>query len=179
MTKKKTTKKDKPKVEPIKLQRVTERVKHNFSDDELITFGYSLGQKYRAIRTVQSEAKATAADYKAREKSLEADIDEVSGKINAGFEMRAKDCFKMYDYAGGVVYWFLCADLDPEDGFSAKNFPDADTLLEFLLTDEAFTPVKQRPIRDDERQAKLFDEQSAGDVVDAEFDDGKQTVETS
>ena len=141
------------KADPLKLERVIETVKHNFVDDELISFGYKLGQKYRSIRTVQSEAKAVAADYKAREKSLEADIDEISGKLNAGFEMRGKPCYKFIDYKAGRVYWFLCDDVGEP---TALNWPDAEALLEHLLLDESFGPVKQRPIRDHERQTRLF-----------------------
>jgi hypothetical protein len=208
MTKKATAKVKAPdkseakaKVDPIKLERVNKNVKHNFLDDELITFGYSLGQKYRAIRTVQAELKSVKADYTAREKSLEADIDEISGKLNAGFEMRGKDCFKFFGYKDGQVYWFLCEEIEIDLinkayqlGVGVKGFPDAETFaLEYLLT-EAFEPVKQRPLRDHEKQKKLFDEQTAADGggdppgdegatvpdPDPENDiDKKQTVETS
>ena len=172
----------KPKVEPLALQRVRENVKHNFTDDELITFGYTLGQKYRAIRTVQTEKKAVAADYAAREKSLEADIDEVSGKFNSGFEMRIKDCFKFMDYTEGRVYLFLCEDVgDP----AAFKVPDSEALLEHLLLDEAFTPVLDRKLLDYERQAQMFPEDSPDADLDQEGDAGaevdaeNQTVETS
>lgn len=179
--------KDKPKVEPIKLERVNKRVKHEFTDDELISFGFALGQKYRSIRAVQSEAKAVKADYTAREKSLEADIDEVSGKINARFEMRNKECFKFYDYKGGEVYWFLCADV--EDGVDIESCPTADALLVLLLVDEVFSPVNQRKISDNERQQKLDEGinkaadgggDQPGDEGEPDADkDGKQAVETS
>ena len=171
MPKKPTKKKD--KVEPLKLERVVETVKHNFNDDELISFGYKLGQKYRAIRSVQTEGKAVAADYKGREKSLEADIDEVSGKLNAGFEMRGKPCFKFFDYKAARVYWVLREAVGDPKGFKC---PDADALLEHLLIDESFEPVKQRGLREHERQAPLFADAAADDaVVDAEFEDGKPT----
>lgn len=184
MPKKKT--KDAAKVESkLEIERVRENVKHSFIDDELIAFGYKLGQKYRSIRSVQSEKKAVAADYAAREKSLETDIDEISHKLNTGFEMRIKDCFKFMDFKAGRVYLFLCDDVgDP----SAFNVPDSDALLEHLLLDEAFDPVLDRKLLDYERQAHLFpdpaDAAAADDAeVDAEFKEGKpngnETVETS
>lgn len=166
-TKVKDKKKSKAKAEAFKLERTTERVKHNFLDDELIGFGFSLGQKYRSIRAIQSEKKAVVADYTAREKSIEADIDEISGKINAGFEMRAKPCFRFYDYKGGRVYWFLCDDIK-KSGLDLLTFPDLDEILKYLLKDEAFDAIKDREITDQERQAKLFDDEKA------QGDEGKQ-----
>ena len=156
------------KAEPIKLERVVERVKHNYTDDELIVFAYELGQKYRAIRAVQSEAKAVKKDYAARESSIESDIDEISERVNTRFEMRAKECFKFFDYKGGNVYWFLCADI--ESAIAPDKFPDVDELLNYLLADEDFSPAKSRPITQNERQQKLDEGVN---------NDDKQTVETS
>jgi len=178
MPKKITKGKGKAKAEPIRLERVLKRVKHNYLDDELIAFGYALGQKYRSIRAVQSEKKAVVADYAAREKSLESEIDEISGKINAGFEMRGKDCFKMYDFKGGVVYWFLCNEIENAK-IDPQTFPDAEAMLEYLLTDEVFNPVMQRPIRDAERQAKLFAEERDPEAKADGDAENQPEVETS
>lgn len=180
---KQTKKADKKKAkEPITLNRVVERVKHNFLDDELIVFGSLVGAKLRDLRSVVADKKAVAADFTAREKALDAEIDELTGKINAGFEMRGKETFKFFDYKAGVVYWFLCEDIEDRP-LDVKTFPDADELLAYLLADESFEPVRQRPIRPDERQAKLFaDEQAAGgddDHAGDKVEDGNQTVETS
>ena len=169
--KKKADAKKKAKAEPITLNRVVERVKHNFLDDELITFGALVGSKFRELRSVIGDKKAIAADFTAREKALEAEIDEVTGKINAGFEMRGKETFKFYDYKAGVVYWFLCEALENRE-LDPGKFPDADELLAYLLTDEDFEPVRQRPIRPDERQAKLFEDETAAGGGDGDQDGG-------
>jgi len=174
MPKKKSKSKTK---EPLKLERVNERVKHNYTDDEMVSFAYLLGQKYRAIRAVQSEAKAVKKDYAARESSIESDIDELSERVNTRFEMRQKECLKFFDYKGGQVYWFLCDDLAD---VKMDLFDEADELLQYLIMDEAIDPVKQRGITQDERQQKLDEGVNEGEAGDeGETGDEAQKVETS
>jgi hypothetical protein len=146
--------KKKTKAEHFKLERTVQRVRHKFIDDELIGLGYSMGQKIRNLKIVESEKKSVAADYAAREKSLALEVDEMSRKLNDGWEMRDKPCFVFKDFATDQVYWFLCDDLID---FPIETQIDADEMLAHLLADESWEPVKQRRLRESEKQGQLFD----------------------
>ena len=140
-----------------RLQRVIESVKHFFSDEELIEIGAEQSAKIRNLRALIEDKKSVAAEYAAREKTLNAEIYALSNKISGGYERREKPCFVFY--GKDHVYWFLCEDLAK---LKPADFSTTDDLLEYLLTDEAFSPVKSRRMREDERQKPLFDDADNG-----------------
>jgi len=148
----------KKKPEPIKLKRLDERVRHNFSQSELVDFARQLAKKYRTLRTIESEKKSIAAQYTSREKQVGIEIDEITSNVNDGFEMRKKPCIELKDYKGKIVYYFLADDiLEGPDAIDPQIFGTADDLLAYLMTAE-YEPAGERPLRPDEHQQELFDE---------------------
>lgn len=154
--------KDKDKAaEPLKLERVVERVRHDFNQAEIAEFGREVARGVRALKVVESERKSIAAQYASQEKTLAIEIDEFSRKIGDGYEMRRKACYCLKDFKNEQVYYFLCDNLED---WNFENFATAADLLEQLLKDEAFEPIKTRMLRADERQMNLFE--SEGDTGD-------------
>lgn len=82
--------KRKSKPEPPKFEFIP--VKHEFSPEERDALGKSLAQHVEARNRLEEEKKNITADFSNRIKVELANINQLSLKVNAGYEMRDTEC---------------------------------------------------------------------------------------
>lgn len=74
-----------------------ELVEMKFTPDEKIELGLKVAEQIRTLKRIESQKKSASADFLAREKSANLELDELSRKIEDGFEMRREECEVQYD----------------------------------------------------------------------------------
>ncbi len=84
-----------------------ELVKIDFSPEEKIELGLKVAELHRKLKSIESQLKSTKADFTAREKQANLEIDELLRKIDDGFEMRRENCLIRYDDGNHMVHFIL------------------------------------------------------------------------
>ena len=84
-----------------------ELVKIEFTPEEKIELGLKVAEQVRTLKSIESQKKSAMADFTAREKQANLEIDELARKIDDGFEMRRENCIVQYDDATHVVHFIL------------------------------------------------------------------------
>ena len=74
-----------------------ELVEMKYTPDEKIALGLKVAEQIRTLKRIESQKKSATADFTAREKSASLELDELSRKIEDGFEMRREECEVQYD----------------------------------------------------------------------------------
>ena len=74
-----------------------ELVEMKFTPDEKIELGLKVAEQIRTLKVIERQKKSAVADFKAREESANLELDELSRKIEDGFEMRREECEVQYD----------------------------------------------------------------------------------
>ena len=84
-----------------------ELVQIDFTKDELIELGRLVAEQVRRLKTIESQKKSAAAEFTAREKQAALEIDDLTRKIDDGFEMRRENCVVHYDEPTHMVHFIL------------------------------------------------------------------------
>jgi len=84
-----------------------ELVQIDFTKDELIELGQKVSEQVRRLKSIESQKKSAAADFTAREKQAALEIDELTRKIDDGFEMRRVNCVVHYDDPTHMVHFVM------------------------------------------------------------------------
>ena len=95
-----------------------ELVKIEFTPEEKIELGLQVAEQVRKKNSIESQKKSAMADFTAREKQANLEIDELARKIDDGFEMRRENCIVRYDEPTHMVHFILEHD---ESGFIIKQ----------------------------------------------------------
>ena len=82
-----------------------ELVQINFTKDEKIELGKEVADLLRRLKNIESQKKSATADFAAREKQTALEIDDLSRKIEDGFEMRRENCIVQYDDPTHMVHF--------------------------------------------------------------------------
>lgn len=73
-----------------------ERIRRDFTTEELKRFGKELADNHRKAAEVEGERKAAAAQFKSRMDTLCAESDELANKLSAGFEFVKEETLVLY-----------------------------------------------------------------------------------
>ena len=84
-----------------------ELIKIDFTQDELIDLGLQVAEQVRKLKSIEAQKKSAAADFTAREKQANLEIDELARKLEDGFEMKRENCIVQYDEATNMVHFIL------------------------------------------------------------------------
>lgn len=103
---------------PEETEYSLELVEINFTLEEKVELGLKVAEQVRKLKRIESQKKSAAADFTAREKQANLEIDELTRKIDDGFEMRRENCIVQYDDATHMVHFILEHD---ESGFIIKQ----------------------------------------------------------
>jgi hypothetical protein len=89
-----------------RVKKVTEYLRHNFSDAELLIMGSEQAQAHSELGEIELEFDSVKASFKNRTAAVEAKIGSLSRNINNRFEMRNIECALEYDVpnVGEVTY---------------------------------------------------------------------------
>jgi hypothetical protein len=81
---------------PAPLPVVKRSVKHDFSKDETAVLYVDFRQAHRNVAAAESDFESVKAQHKARIAEAEAKMGTLDAKLQAGFEMRDKECWVLY-----------------------------------------------------------------------------------
>lgn len=95
-----------------------ELVQINFTKDEKIELGQEVSRLLEKLKRIERQKKSAAAEFAAREKQAALEIDDLTRKIDDGFEMRRENCIVRYDDATNMVHFVLEYD---ESNFIIKQ----------------------------------------------------------
>lgn len=109
---------------PEKKETSIELVEMKFTPDEKIELGLKVAEQIRTLKRVESQKKSAVADFTAREKSANLELDELSRKIEDGFEMRREECEVQYDDELKMVHFVIYQDGVPLVVKQRKMTPD-------------------------------------------------------
>jgi hypothetical protein len=76
----------------------TTEIKHILSDKEITELAQKLAAEIRHYGAVQSDKKATLAMFKADLEEIDKKIQDISGKIMTGYDMKTVECVVDVDY---------------------------------------------------------------------------------
>ena len=96
----------------------SELIQFDFTKEEKIELGLEVAEKLGSLRRIESQKKSAAAGFAASEKQMALELDELSRKIEDGFEMRRENCIVSYDDNLHMVYVVLEHD---KSGFIIKQ----------------------------------------------------------
>jgi len=127
----------------IKERRFSRLLKCQLTDKELIATGEELTQELQHLGAIATELDSIKADYKAKTKASESEIESLSNRLRNKFEMRPVDCHEI------------------------KNF---DTKKFSVLRVDTGEIIEERDLREDELQLPLPGtvEESAGAATEEE-----------
>jgi len=143
------------KKQPI-AERVTEMVRHNFSEAEINQMAKDISVKIDEAENIKSEKDSVSAKYKSLEKEKAVEIQNLSRAIRDGFDMRREPCFMIRDFKGGLVYYYLCLDLDGK--IDLALYDKSEKLIDYLSAEDWYKPIKTRTLRENERQLSVVDD---------------------
>ena len=101
-----------------------ELVEMKFTPDEKIEFGLKVAEQIRTLKRIESQKKSAVADFTARQKAAELELDALSRKIEDGFEMRREECEVQYDDNLKMVHFVIDQDGVPLIVKQRKMTPD-------------------------------------------------------
>ena len=82
----------------VKERRFTRLLKCQLTDKELIESGDQLAQELSHLDSINSELESIKADYKAKTKAAESEIEALSNRVRNKFEMRPVDCHEIRNF---------------------------------------------------------------------------------
>jgi hypothetical protein len=93
-------------MENDRIKKVTEYLRHEFSDAELLEMGSEQAQAHSRLGEIELEFDSVKSSFKSRTAAVEATIGTLSRNINNRFEMRLIECVLEYDkpHVGAVTY---------------------------------------------------------------------------
>ena len=103
---------------PKETEYSLELVKIDFTPEEKIELGIQVAEQVRKLKIIEVQKKSAAADFTAREKQANLEIDEIARKLGDGFEMRRENCVVRYDDSLHMVHFILEHD---ESGVIVKQ----------------------------------------------------------
>ena len=95
-----------------------ELVQIDFTPEEKIELGLKVAEQVKKLKSIESQKKSAMADFTAREKQANLEVDELARKIDDGFEMKRMNCRVQYDDPTHMVHFILEHD---ESGFIIKQ----------------------------------------------------------
>jgi len=95
---------------PEKTEYSLELVKIDFTPEEKIDLGLQVAEQVRLLKSIEAQKKSAAADFTAREKQANLEIDELARKLEDGFEVRQEMCLVEYDHALNMVHYIFEQD---------------------------------------------------------------------
>jgi len=161
------------KKQPI-AERVTEMVRHNFSEAEINQMAKDISVKIDEAENIKKEQGSVAAKYKSLEKEKAVEIQNLSRAIRDGFDMRREPCFMIRDFKGGLVYYYLCMDLDGQ--IDPAKYDKPEKLIDHLSKDETFDPIKTRTLRENERQLSVVDDPTENKEAEVDTPEEKKVT---
>lgn len=87
----------------METQKSIEFLRHEFSDEELISRSKLLAQKLDEKGQLTSQFDGIKADFKGKEKVLDAFIAQYQREVANGWEMRSTEIEVSFDYETGTV----------------------------------------------------------------------------
>ncbi len=84
-----------------------ELVEMDFTDDEKIALGLKVAEQVKRLKSIERQKKSAVADFKASEEAANLEIDELTRKIDDGFEMRREECEVQHDNKLKMVHFVL------------------------------------------------------------------------
>lgn len=84
-----------------------EHVRIDFTAEEKIDLGLKVAEQVRNLKSIEAQKKSANADFTAREKQANLEIDELARKLEDGFEMRRENCIVQYDDPTNMVHFIL------------------------------------------------------------------------
>ena len=104
----------------MKKNTVKKVVKHEFTPTEITELHQRFGEAYDGIAPLEGEAKSIAASYKAKIEEKKSQAGSLRASINAGYEMRDKNCFVVFRPQDQKKDFYLEAQCD-KDGNPLEN----------------------------------------------------------
>ncbi len=101
-----------------------ELVKMDFTDNEKIALGLKVAEQVKRLKSIERQKKSAVADFKASEEAANLEIDELTRKIDDGFEMRREECEVQHDNKLKMVHFVLFIDDIPVIVKQRKMSPD-------------------------------------------------------
>ena len=95
-----------------------ELVRIDFTPEEKIDLGLKVAKQVRELKSIEAQKKSAMADFTAREKQANLEMDELARKIDDGFEMRRENCRVQWDDPTHMVHFILEHD---ESNFIVKQ----------------------------------------------------------
>ncbi len=92
---------------PKETEYSLELVKIDFTSDEKIELGLKVAEQVRKLKSIEAQKKSAMADFTAREKQANLEVDELARKLEDGFEMRRENCIVQYDDPTNMVHFIL------------------------------------------------------------------------
>lgn len=111
-------------MEPEEKEYSMELVKMEFKPEEKIELGLKVSEVIRSIKKIDQEKKSANAEFTAQEKSANLELDELTRKIEDGFEMRREECEVQYDNDLKRVHFVLMQNGVPVIVKQRKMTPD-------------------------------------------------------
>lgn len=87
----------------IETRRLTKLLKVMFAVKERLGMGDQMANAVRNIKQAQEELKSVKAQYDSKIKQFEAEIANMSERLNSGWEMRSVECEEIKDFQTGNV----------------------------------------------------------------------------
>ncbi len=92
------------KAEDIEIREFTRILKVMFPVKERLGIGDQMANAIRNIKQAQDELKSVKAQYDSKIKQFEAEVANLSERLNSGWEMRSVECAEIKDFRMGNVF---------------------------------------------------------------------------
>lgn len=115
----------------------TQKLKHVFSEHELLQLAEKLSQKLQEADQKELEKKEIMSQFKAEADSIHADISKVAGKVRAKFEIRDTECKVTFNHPTSGIKRVVRLDTDQIVGDFEMTLEERQDLLDLPDTDEA------------------------------------------
>jgi len=79
-----------------RIEKTKESLKHHFSDQEILEMSRSMARDNQELSAIEEAQKKAVADYKAQIQAKENTIQDLSRRINNGYEYRMIECELRY-----------------------------------------------------------------------------------
>lgn len=93
----------------------TRAIRHNFTPEEKQDLGYRLAQEFSNKVSILADFEAVKKDYKSKEATADAQIQQLHNSLINGFDIRATECFVVFRPRDKKKDFYLVADLKEKD----------------------------------------------------------------
>jgi len=115
----------------------TRKLKHVFSEHELLQLAEKLSQKLQDADQKELERKEITSQFKAEADSIQADISKVAHKVRAKFEIRDVECKVTFNHPTSGIKRVVRLDTDEIVGDFEMKLDEKQDLLDLPDTEEA------------------------------------------